>query len=842
MKIRSILILLLVIWFNTADAIGNTGSITGTVKSIEGEPLQGASVVLIGTKIGTATNSKGNFLITNIVHGVYNIRISMIGFKPVVYENIDIRPGSIMSISIEMQLSQLDLEEVVVEASAPIIRRDITGTLHNVGRERIENSPISTLEEIAGLQVGVTRDGYIRGGRRKEVLYLIDGLPVNDLISGGLGSEIPKSSIEQYSLQTGGMEAEFGDALSGVVNITTVTSKEKTIRSFRLKSDSFHGGTERSNEIEGEFSLSGPLSRSKLSYLITSSFNMSDSRWWQDMTLYFNSPINTSASFLSKLVYEVSENKSLSLQGLYALRNWRDYEFSWRFNLDGLPKRSRKSLRTAIFWNHKLSQQTQYSASISRYRINSRIGEGNREDISPEPWQYDFLLRYVTSGSRNWWGLIDQENYNFKLDFQSKLFERHLFKTGANLNFFDINSDVVKLEPRMTYFGKPIIDQDLLNYSNRYHYKPRSGSFYIQDKIVSGFDGSTVSLGVRIDFLDPRALRPSIEYVPIGEDEYREDIIDLVPAEIKFSISPRLGFSAPITDRMIMFLSFGQYFQNPLFEQLYSGLSNVQFRFGNSVLRGNPDLEPETTRAIEISFRYRINTETSVSAIYYQKETTNQIDTKTFLPSNSRIAGDYGFAQFVNSPLAQSSGIEFMLSRKSGDWVNGNISYVLSKAKGLSQDEGQGLNYEQWGFEVPKQLYFMSWDQRHTFKGDIIINPTGKLLISLFWELHTGRPYTFYPSDDRSAPVDIEIPFVPNNRRLPGSGVMDIQISREIYTSHKNGSISGQKIRIYFASKNILDAKNVRWVDSSGNIGGELSDPSAYDVGRRSFIGLILDF
>ena len=114
MKILSILILLFVIWSNSVDALGNTGSISGTVKSIGGEPLQGASVVLIGTKIGTATNSKGNFLITNIVHGVYGIRISMIGFKPVVYENINIRPGSIMSISIEMQLSQLDLEEVVV--------------------------------------------------------------------------------------------------------------------------------------------------------------------------------------------------------------------------------------------------------------------------------------------------------------------------------------------------------------------------------------------------------------------------------------------------------------------------------------------------------------------------------------------------------------------------------------------------------------------------------------------------------------------------------------------------------------------------------------------------------
>ena len=137
--------MLFVLWSVNSNATGNTGSLNGTVKSIGGKPLEGASVVLIGTKIGVATDSNGNFLITNIEHGVYDIRISMIGYKPVVYTNIDITPGSFLSMSIEMQTSQLDLEEVVVEAAPPIIRRDITGALHNVGRERIENSPIGTL-------------------------------------------------------------------------------------------------------------------------------------------------------------------------------------------------------------------------------------------------------------------------------------------------------------------------------------------------------------------------------------------------------------------------------------------------------------------------------------------------------------------------------------------------------------------------------------------------------------------------------------------------------------------------------------------------------------------------
>ena len=849
------LIFVSLIFPNFATA-GGRGILNGSIKNEDGDPLIGASVVLTGTSMGAATDSKGNFLLTNIKYGSYDIRFSMIGYQAIIYQNINILPDIISSLDITLKQSTLTMEEVVVEAASPIIRRDITGTLHELGRDKIQNIPINSLEEIAGLQVGVTRDGYIRGGRRNEVLFLIDGLPANDLITGGLGTDLPKSSVERYTLQTGGIDAEYGDALSGVINISTATSKDRTIKSFRLKADHLQGGTEHSKEAEGELYLSGPLKNSKYSYLISGNYSSSGTRWWQDMDIYFDSPpvttgnfisklnnrffnsrIATTGNLLSKLEVDFGQDKSLSVQGLYSSRKWRDYEFSWRFNLNGLPRRKRESSRLALFWSHSLSASTLYTFSLSRYDIQSRIGEGSSDQLSAEPWQYDFLLRYVISGDRNWWEKTNQTNYTIKTDIQSKLFNRHLFKAGVNLNLFNVDSEIIKLEPRKTYFGKPKVDEDLLNYSNSYQYSPRSGSIYIQDKIVSGYDGSTVSVGVRLDFLDPRASRPAIELIPINENEFDQKITSFVPASIKYSISPRLGFSAPLTDKATMFLTFGQYFQNPLFEQLYSGLSNTQFRFGNSVLRGNPDLEPETTRAIELSFKYRLDYSTSVSAVYYQKETTNQIDSRTFVPTNSRIAGDYGFSEFVNNPFAKSSGIEFILSRKGTKRLNGNISYVLSKAKGLSENTDQGLNFAQWGFEVPSQIYFMSWDQRHTFKGDILFETSNNYLFSIIWEVHSGRPFTLFPSSDGFTAENPDQPFVPNNSRLPSSNIVDIQISKRFTLA----GAAGRSLMLYFTSRNLLDSKNSIWADSSGKLGGELDDPSAFETGRRSFIGITID-
>ena len=71
----------------------------------------------------------------------------MIGYQTVIYQNVTILPDIISSLNITLKQSTLSMGEVVVEAESPIIRRDITGSLHQLGRDKIENIPINTLEE-----------------------------------------------------------------------------------------------------------------------------------------------------------------------------------------------------------------------------------------------------------------------------------------------------------------------------------------------------------------------------------------------------------------------------------------------------------------------------------------------------------------------------------------------------------------------------------------------------------------------------------------------------------------------------------------------------------------------
>lgn len=101
-----------------------------------------------------------------------------------------------------------------------MITKDLTSTSTIVSSEDIKMMPVDNMQAIVNLQAGVV-NGHFRGGRSDEVAYLVDGIPVNDVFNGSLGIEVENSSIRQIEVISGTFNAEYGQALSGVVNIVT---------------------------------------------------------------------------------------------------------------------------------------------------------------------------------------------------------------------------------------------------------------------------------------------------------------------------------------------------------------------------------------------------------------------------------------------------------------------------------------------------------------------------------------------------------------------------------------------------------------------------------------------
>jgi outer membrane receptor protein involved in Fe transport len=282
-----------------------------------------------------------------------------------------------------------------------------------------------------------------------------------------------------------------------------------------------------------------------------------------------------------------------------------------------------------------------------------------------------------------------------------------------------------------------------------------------------------------------------------------------------------------------VFVNYGHYFQFPLFDQLYSGTQPQQLAVGSkNVQAGNPDLQPERTVAWEIGLKLSIDDQTVGSVTHFRKKMTNQLDVKTLIPFDSKSAGNYGFASYVNNAEGRSEGLEVVLTRESGERIRGSISYTLMFTEGVTEAADQGINLAQWGFPVATRPYPLSWDQRHTVKADAEWTMWDFVHLNAVALYNSPRPFTYYPTRDGYRPLDSSKIFVPNNQRMEHVLFVNVKASIELHLG------SSGVLTVYADGRNILGRSNVRWMDSSGRVGGELGDPSATYDPRRVRLGL----
>ncbi|MGE5315824.1 MAG: TonB-dependent receptor [Acidobacteriota bacterium] len=823
---------------------GVSGSIEGTVTdAAEGRTLVGISVSIAGTTVGTLTDAEGFFRFPNVRAGTYDLRFSAVGYKTVIMKHVNVQIDLRTHLDVRMEPSAVEMKPVEVTAEMPLIRKDLASAAYSVSSGKFNALPVSTFEDVLVLQPGTTFDGHVRGGKTNEVFYLVDGLPVQDVFTGSAGTTLPKSAIGTMTMYIGGFSAQYGNAMSGVVNIITRGGSNEHQILARLETDNLmpstsNRQTDRWKEIE--LAASGPLIADRLFYSSANTVTFTDTRWWQDFEKAFDSPVSTEFSGLSKLDYVMTPASRLSLQGMYSLHAWRDYEYSWRYDLAGLPKRSRTSYRAAAVWSQTLSGNAFFTASLSHFFVGARIGEAYSADTL-RPWQYDFFYRFVTSGSRFHHADHRQHVTTLKGDFSSLIGRLHTFNAGFQLNRHSIASLLERFEPQFSFYGKPLETEPLLSYHNDYTYHPLSGSAYVQDKIEFTSDGSTLELGLRWDFLDPAVTYPVYRFEMSGADPVRVTAVQTGTkrASFKSQLSPRFAVTMPLTPTNMVYLNFGFYYQNPLFDYLYSGLTPAQIKLGTVPLSaGNPDLEPEKTIAWEVGFKQSLGRSLVASGAYFKKTVRNQLDTKTLVPADSKTAGDYGFASYVNGALADITGFEAVLSSEGDEAVTGSVSYTYMITEGTSNYIDQTLNYLQWGFPIYAQPYPLSWDQRHTFKADITARLPWNVRMNATASFNTGRPYTYFPTRDGFTPANPAALFVPNNQRMDAGAFVNVKLVKRIELGVERRSALSISVDI----RNIFNKRNVLWVDSNGRIGGELGDPSAYYDPRRVRIGLSAEF
>lgn len=217
-----------------------TGKLSGVVTDAStGEPLIGVNVTIEGTTLGASTDIDGYYVILNIPAGTYTVKFDYIGYRVTMFENIRIVPDITKRLDVRMQESAIDLgEQILVVAERPFFEVSATNTVRVVDAEELQKVPVKGVNQVVALNAGVViEDGSggetdaailnVRGGRGKETLYIVDGIPYNDAVYGNAIGTIPDAAVEQISSQIGGFSAKYGSAQSGIVNIVTKSGNPK---------------------------------------------------------------------------------------------------------------------------------------------------------------------------------------------------------------------------------------------------------------------------------------------------------------------------------------------------------------------------------------------------------------------------------------------------------------------------------------------------------------------------------------------------------------------------------------------------------------------------------------
>jgi iron complex outermembrane receptor protein len=238
-------------WFcvATVPAVAQqTGTLTGTVTSTEGDALTGANVVLMGTEKGTATGADGSYRITNIQPGDYTVRVTFVGYGRVEQE-ISIQEGT-RTQNFELEVAPLQGEGVTVTVGSRarnVAAEDMAVPVDVYGTEEIEvsgafetgrilqqiapsvNFPQNTLSD----GMDALRSFTMRGLSPDQSLVLVNGKRrhktalVNRLGGGVQGGSspidlnaIPANAIERMEVLRDGASSQYGsDAIAGVVNV-----------------------------------------------------------------------------------------------------------------------------------------------------------------------------------------------------------------------------------------------------------------------------------------------------------------------------------------------------------------------------------------------------------------------------------------------------------------------------------------------------------------------------------------------------------------------------------------------------------------------------------------------
>jgi outer membrane receptor for ferrienterochelin and colicin len=872
---KAIAIFLLCIAIPVFCSAGDVGKITGKViDKATGKPLAYANIVLIGTSRGAMSLEDGGFMILNVAPGVYDVQASFMGYKPVLVSGVVVEPDLTRTVDFELESTIVEvLKPIVIEAERPLVQADVTATRKTFLMDEVQtlpvDNPVNVINYISGSSIDATGT-HIRGGRAVEVGYYIDDAPIQDPIANNALMAVSNQSVNEMIIYTGGFNAEYGNASSGIVNIITSEGTDKfqgslehrmylPIEAFWRRSDT--GDALDTGESRQRLALSGPVfikKQADLRFAVAAEA----SRWddWDPHVETLDRP-GKQRMFDGILAFRYGTTKLKGVLNIDHDRHISSYDAYRLYERLLVPETWRqtenKDYRFALTASHMLSEASFLKASFSVLDGSLEIAQPGmkwdpdltyQENQDLYKWNLDIRRdadNFIVSGDNPYYDNQNSRIYSFRGSYTHQKGKNEA-KGGIDLNLYDVQNTDVFASTQNYYI-----------YS--FDVQPRAGALYAQDKLE--FEGLIMNVGLRLDFFDPNHKvfndfnhpydlnAPDSLWHGANRDEAPIELKrydtegnylggGLVDAKVKSKLSPRLGVSYPITENSYMHMQYGHFFQMPSFNYLYS---NERFQArGRWNVVGNADLEAEKTVAYEIGFNHLVSTNIAVDLTFFYKDITDMTETVVKGPTaESNPQGRENYVTYMNAGYGNTRGFEINLEKRLFNNWHYHAAYTFMVAKGFSSNVNEGNLRRFDNEEYPTQIFYLDWDRRHSFL------LTGGYTVADNWSLDvavnyaTGAPYTDPKSLSRKP--------ARNNARYPSISTVDAEVRKSL-------GLFGIDAEVFLRMTNVLDQRNlIAWDDTDqdlrnwlvanpGDYLGPFHDYTVYGPPRNTLVGVKVNF
>lgn len=807
---KLLIILFLLGWIGWCFA-GNTGKIAGKVTDKQtGLPLAGANVVIKGTTLGAAADVEGNYYIIQVPPGTYQVVATVIGYHPMTIENVKVSVDLTTRLNFPLESRAIEFPTLTVVAEEPLVQLDITSTRKKTAREEMKTLPgIEQTGDVFNLYGGAVVDAapqsillgdgtqlqvrdeslkevHIRGGRGGEILYMVDGVPVNHPIYGGRDVlDLNVVDVESVELLTGAFNAEYGQAQSGVINITTRTGSEQFTGGIEYKNDNHGLGGESFDTHYASFYLGGPepISRyglqqlglklpGKMNFFISSNANLTNTAYNNHrdrekisvLGLNIREKQTNFGNFNSKLSWDITDQFNLTLSYHGSWRRWSDFDWSWYYYPNNTALYTRDNHNVNLKLTHTLSNSTFYNLNFGYLSVSYNGSlDGKRppdfwlfvkDSVGYDYWSYsqkfnvppdetdglkaaspNVLTKFLDRNSfQDIWRDDDTKTLTLKGDITSQVHPEHLIKSGLEISFNDLSYvDIQDGGEKLSRYGNWLYYHSRVSWTDTI---PPPGPYKPFGQNRWTFDVKPISGGLYVqDKFEKESLiinagvrldwfYPGTE---VNQKEWKNTWEDVTGQEadwsqFKYKLSPRFGISFPISIETVVFFSYGHFNQLPELQYYYRDPWTGTFV-------GNPHLDYEQTILYEFGFTHRLFNDWAIDIKSYTKDISQQVQT-------TQITREYREKKrsvFLNDNkgYARARGLEFELTKRYSNFTSGKLTYTVQWANGYSSSAFDDYIRSWTQFPNPIRERRLNWDIRHQviFQATLDVPPKKPLKI-----------------------------------------------------------------------------------------------------------------